>query len=134
MGKGRTLAVTRSLLGLVVVVNVSAGCFIGVTSCPKKSKSECRVLRRLRLLLSELLSPARPRARRLCGVAIASAADVGLVWITACRHLGNSSSASSNMRRSVQGKEAEYIATSVSSSSYERRYSTLTTAKQLKES
>lgn len=107
-----TSAVTSALFELVVLSVPATLCFDGVTSCPKKSKSECIARRLRRLFLSELPSVALDLGRRLfCGVAnvfAASDAAAGTVFFgrtAESRHAGISSSAFSKMRNSVRGKE-----------------------------
>ena len=106
-----TPAVTSALFELVVLSVPATLCFDGVTSCPKKSKSECIARRLRRLFLSELPSVALDLGRRLCGVAnvfAASDAAAGTVFFgrtAESRHAGISSSAFSKMRNSVRGKE-----------------------------
>ena len=107
-----TSAVTSALFELVVLSVPATLCFVGVTSCPKKSKSECIARRLRRLFLSELPSVALGLGRRLgLGVAhvfAASDAAAGTVFFgrtAESRHEGISSSAFSKMRNSVRGKE-----------------------------
>lgn len=108
-----TSAVTSALFELVVLSVSATLCFVGVISCPKKSKSECIARRLRRLFLSELPSVVLGLGRRLCCIGVANvfaasdaAADTVFFGRTAeSRHAGISSSAFSKMRNSVRGKE-----------------------------